>query len=210
MLFYKVATLGFRCFFWLHQGMNTTSYVGILLLLAGAPKDRDGGICESPLPYPLDSNSSTEPRRRGSGRSLRRDIGLPRVYRDIGILYPLQTVYRHFDVRIGCFVFGLGLFAFQMVLLGLYRLFFIIGWKKDAVCVALTHVFWITADREMVPISFCASPFHQIGWAKSYCKNAFVRFRLLMIWFSIPLSTKTIDLTAVSANPTKDYGKNLK
>ena len=27
--------------------MNTTSYVGILLLLAGAPKDRDGGICES-------------------------------------------------------------------------------------------------------------------------------------------------------------------
>ena len=42
------------------------------MLLAGAPKDRDGGICESPLPYPLDSNSSTEPRRRGSGGSLRR------------------------------------------------------------------------------------------------------------------------------------------
>ena len=55
---------------------------------------------------------------------------------------------RHFDVKIGCFVFGLGLFAFQSVLFGLYRLFFIIGWKKDAVCVALTHVFWITADRE--------------------------------------------------------------
>ena len=117
---------------------------------------------------------------------------------------------RHFDVRIGCFVFGLVSFAFQSVLFGLYRLFFIIGWKKDAVCVAFLLVFLITADREMVPISFCASPFHQIGWAEPYWKKAFVRFRLLMIWFSIPLSTKTIDLTAVSANPTKDYGKNLK
>ena len=48
---------------------------------------------------------------------------------------------RHFDVRIGCFVFGLGLYAFQSVLFGLYLSFFIIGWKKDAVCAALTHVF---------------------------------------------------------------------
>ena len=75
---------------------------------------------------------------------------------------------RHFDVRIGCFVFGLGLFAFQMVLFGLYRSFFIIGWEKDAVCLALTHVFLITADREMVPISLDASPFHQIGRAEPY------------------------------------------
>ena len=70
---------------------------------------------------------------------------------------------RHFDFLFGCFVFELGLFAFQSVLFGLYRTFFIIGGKKDAVCVALTHVFWITADREMVPISFGASPFYQIG-----------------------------------------------
>ena len=42
-------------------------------------------------------------------------------------------------------------------------------WKKDAVCLALTHVFLITADREMVPISSGASPFHQIGWAEPYC-----------------------------------------
>ena len=115
---------------------------------------------------------------------------------------------RHFDVRIGCFVFGLVSFAFQSVLFGLYRLFFIIGWKKDAVCVALTHVFWITADREMVPISLDASPFHQIGWAEPYWKKAFVEFRLLMIWFSITVSAKTIDSTAVSANLTKDFGKN--
>ena len=31
--------------------------------------------------------------------------------------------------------------------------------------------FLITADREMVPISFGASPFHQIGWAEPYCKR---------------------------------------
>ena len=101
-------------------------------------------------------------------------------------------------------------FAFQSVLLGLYRSFFIIGGKKDAVCVAFLLVFLITADREMVPISFCASPFHQIGWAESYCKNAFVRRRLLMIWYSIPFSTNAITSTAVSANPTKNHGKNLK
>ena len=78
-------------------------------------------------------------------------------------------VRRHFDVRIGCFVFDPVSFAFQLVLLGLYHSFFIIGWKKDAVCLALTHVFLITADREMVPISLDASPFHQIGWAELYC-----------------------------------------
>ena len=60
----------------------------------------------------------------------------------------MQTVYRHFDVVFGCFVFGLGLFAFQLVLFGLYRSFFIIGWKKDAVCVAFLLVFLITADRD--------------------------------------------------------------
>ena len=120
----------------------------------------------------------------------------------------MQVANRHFDVRIGCFVFGSVSFAFQMVLLGLYHSFFIIGWKKDIVSMACTHVFWITADREIVPISFGASPFHQIGWVEPYCKKAFVRFRLLMIRFSITLSTKTIDPTAVSANPTKDFGKN--
>ena len=69
-------------------------------------------------------------------------IGLPRAYRDIGFRGPVRVDYRHFDMRIGCFVFGLGLFAFQTVLFGLYHSFFIIGWKKDAVCMALTHVFF--------------------------------------------------------------------
>ena len=51
-------------------------------------------------------------------------------------------VRRHFDVRIGCFVFDPVSFAFQSVLFGLYCTFFIIGWKKDAVCLAFTHVFF--------------------------------------------------------------------
>ena len=61
----------------------------------------------------------------------------------------MQVDYRHFDVLFGCFVFGSVSFAFQSVLLGLYRTFFIIGGKKDAVCLAFTHVFWITADRDI-------------------------------------------------------------
>ena len=102
----------------------------------------------------------------------------------------MRVANRHFDVRIGCFVFGFGLFAFQSVLFGLFRTFFIIGWKKNAVCVSFFARFLITADREIGPISLDASPFHQIGWAQPYCKKAFVRFRLLMLWYSIPFSAK--------------------
>ena len=35
------------------------------------------------------------------------------VDRDIGFWYPVQVANPHFDVMFGCFVFGLGLFAFQ-------------------------------------------------------------------------------------------------
>ena len=38
-------------------------------------------------------------------------------------------------------------------------------------------------------------------------EKAFVRLRLLMFWYTIPLSAKTIDPTAVSANPTKEKAK---
>ena len=47
------------------------------------------------------------------GNPLRRGILAAAVDRDIVSLYPVQTVCRHFDVVFGCFVFGLGLFAFQ-------------------------------------------------------------------------------------------------
>ena len=108
----------------------------------------------------------------------------------------MQVAYPHFDISFGGIVFGLRSLAVQSVLFGLFRTFFIIGWKKDAVCLALSHVFLITADREMVPISPGASPFHQIGWAEPYCKKAFVRLRLLIIWYSITVSAKIIDPTA--------------
>ena len=119
----------------------------------------------------------------------------------------MQVANRHFDVRIGCFVFGFGLFAFQLVLLGLFRTFFIIGWKKDAVCMALTHVFWITADRDYC-FNFVGCKSISPNWlGKIVWKKVFLRLRLLKNRFSITVSAKTIDSTAVSANPTKDHSK---
>ena len=129
------------------------------------------------------------------------------VDRDIGFRYPVQTVHPHFDISFGGIVFGLGLFAFQSVLFGLYRTFFIIGWKKDAVCMALTHVFWITADRDICSNFVCCMSISPNRLGRTILYKAFVRFRLLMIWFSITLSTKTNDPTAVSADPTKEYSK---
>ena len=52
---------------------------------------------------------------------------LPRAYRDIGFRYPVQVDHPHFDISFGCFVFGLGLFAFQKITLGICLSFFIIG-----------------------------------------------------------------------------------
>ena len=52
---------------------------------------------------------------------------LPRAWGNIGSCIPVQTVHPHFDVSFGCFVFGLGLFAFQSISLGFGRTFFIIG-----------------------------------------------------------------------------------
>ena len=102
---------------------------------------------------------------------------------------------------------GLDCSRFRRFCWALYRTFFIIGWKKDAVCLALTHVFWITADRDICfNFVWCKSisP-NRLGGAILY--KAFVEFRLLMLWFSIPLSTKTNDPIAVSANPTKEKAK---
>ena len=83
----------------------------------------------------------------------------------------MQVANRHFDVVFGCFVFDPVSFAFQLVLFGLFRLFFIIGGKKDAVCIALTHVFGLPLTAIFASISLDASPFHQIGWVEPYCKR---------------------------------------
>ena len=61
------------------------------------------------------------------GNPLRRGILAAAVDRDIGSLYPVQIFNPHFDVSFWCFVFGLGLLAFQKITLGLCRSFFIIG-----------------------------------------------------------------------------------
>ena len=116
---------------------------------------------------------------------------------------------RHFDVVFGCFVFDPVSHAFQMVLFGLYLSFFIIGGKKDAVCLALTHVFWITADRDYCS-NFVGCKSISPNWlGRTILEKAFVRRKPLMPRFSITVSTKTNDPTAVSANPTKDFGKTL-
>ena len=86
--------------------------------------------------------------------------------------------------------------------------------EKNAVCVSFLLVFGLPLTATIASISLDASPFHQIGWAEPYCKNAFVRFDLLMLWYSITLSAKEATQSRVSlrntlrANPTKDFGKN--
>ena len=50
--------------------------------------------------------------------------------RDLGSLYPVQTVCPHFDVVFGGIVFGLGLFAFQSgCLAGIVRFSLLGGWS---------------------------------------------------------------------------------
>ena len=51
----------------------------------------------------------------------------------------MQTVHPHFDVSFGCFVFGLGLFAFQKISLG-FGLSFFIGGGMDCLFLRLRGV----------------------------------------------------------------------
>ena len=52
---------------------------------------------------------------------------LPRAWGNLGSCIQVQVDNSHFDVMFGCFVFGLGLFAFQKISLGFDRTFFIGG-----------------------------------------------------------------------------------
>ena len=61
------------------------------------------------------------------GYPLRRGTLAAAVDRDIGSLYPVQTVCPHFDVSFWCLVFGLRSLAFQKISLGMDLSFFIIG-----------------------------------------------------------------------------------
>ena len=88
------------------------------------------------------------------------------VDRDIGSLYPVQTVHPHFDVSFGCFVFGLRSLAFQKITLGICLSFFI-GGGMDCSFLRLRGVLpWICVELPLtapfLPISLDASPFHQL------------------------------------------------
>ena len=79
--------------------------------------------------------------------------------------------------------------------------------KRRCLCILFCSFLGLPLTATIASISLDASPYHQLGWAEPYCKNAFVRLRRLMIWYSITVSSKTTDPTAVSANPTIDYSK---
>ena len=73
------------------------------------------------------------------------------------------------------------------------RFSLVVGWTVRSCgygmfCYGLSLRLPLTAP--FLPISYGASPFHQLGWAEPYCKKAFVRFELLMIWYFMPLSAK--------------------
>ena len=68
--------------------------------------------------------------------------------------------------------------------------------------------FLITADRDYCANFARCKPISPNRLGRIILEKAFVRLRLLIIWYSITVSAKIIDPTAVSANPTKDFGKN--
>ena len=99
------------------------------------------------------------------GDPLRRGILAAAVDRDIGIRSPVQVAYPHFDVMFGCFVFGLGLFAFQEISLGLYRSFFI-GGGMDCTFLRLREVLlWIFVE---LPLT---APFQQFRMVQAHFTN---------------------------------------
>ena len=74
------------------------------------------------------------------GNPLRRGILAAAVYTNLGSGIPVLSLLPSPECCTAICVRA-GIVRVSVGLLGLYRTFFIIGWKKDAVCVALTHVF---------------------------------------------------------------------
>ena len=135
-------------------------------------------------------------------------IWLPQAYRDLGIWYPVLSLIATSTWCLGALCSILYRSRFSWSCLACIARFSLLVGKKTLFVYPFCSFFGLPLTATIVPISLDASPFHQIGWAEPYWKKAFVRFRLLMIWFSITLSTKTNAPTAVSADPTKDFGKN--
>ena len=164
-----VAAFGFGFSFWLHQWRIPHRMCRFYLLLAGAVEERQG----ISIPYPSPTPLLTPWGIRCGGASL-----LPRVWDNLVSLYPVQIVNPHFDVSFGCCVFGLKSLAFQLGCpAGIVR-FSLLDGKKTLLEWLCSFVFWITANREIVPISLDASPFHQCCRVQKCYKTAFVRLKL--------------------------------
>ena len=143
------------------------------LLLAGAVGKRQGIAIPYPSPTPL-LTPLGDPLRRGN-------VGCRggQGYRQ---LVSGAVANPHFDVMFGGIVFGLGLFAFQKISLGIGS--FVFHWWWDGLyvpaatwCFAFSFV-ELPLTAPFSPISLDASPFHQCCRVQKYRKNAFVRLKL--------------------------------
>ena len=109
------------------------------------------------------------------GNPLRRGISAAAVDRDIGFRYPVQTVCPHFNMTFGCFVFGLGLFAFQEITLGFGLSFFITGGRGCSFLRLRLVLPWSIVGLPLTapfsPILLDASPFHQICRVQKHRKK---------------------------------------
>ena len=137
------------------------------------------------IPYP-----SPTPLLTPGGSAAAGKCRLPRVYRDIGSLYPVQIFNPHFDMMFGCFVFGLKSFAFQKITVGWCRSFFI-GGGMDCSCLRLRGgLTWIFVELPLTaPLcQFCMVQAHFTNCAgcKSVVKKAFVRLKLQENRHSVP------------------------
>ena len=168
MFYYKESTL----FFGFYSGFTRGEYHVIrvdFIVALRRTKGRGRRTLRSP-PSPSSGLHLIHP-----GYPLRRGILAAAVDRDLVSLYPVQIFNPHFDVSFGCLVFGLGLFAFQWISLGLYRTFFVGGgWTVHscgyvAFCYGLSLGLPLTAP--FLPISLNASPFHQLCRVKESCKT---------------------------------------
>ena len=100
----KVTALGLWVLYWLHQWGIPRHTCRFYWLLAGAVGKRQGIAIPYPSPTPL---------LTPLGDPLRRGISAAAVDRDLVSFIPVQIDHRQFRIWFGCFVFGLGLFAFQ-------------------------------------------------------------------------------------------------
>ena len=109
------------------------------------------------------------------------------VDRDIGSFYPVLSLLASSEFCTAICVRA-GIVRVSVGLLGLYRSFFIIG-GMDCTFLRLRDVLpfsivGITADREMVPISLDASPFHQLCRVQEYRKKCVRAVKTSRKWVS--------------------------